>query len=129
VLSFLFHFSPSLISLHCLRWKFKLLILGISKFIICFNTKTPLSLHLSNFRELCFHFYLVQKSWAGHWWLTPVILATWKGLLRKWFLKSHLENNQSKTDWRWGICDRVPALHIRNPESNPSPTKKKKKKF
>jgi hypothetical protein len=40
----------------------------------------------------------------------------------------HLQNNQSKTDWRHGSSSRKPALQAQSPELNPSPTKKNKKK-
>jgi hypothetical protein len=40
----------------------------------------------------------------------------------KQFVRSHLQNNQSKVDWRCSSSGRAPA------GSNPSPTKKKKKK-
>jgi hypothetical protein len=38
----------------------------------------------------------------------------------------HLQNNQTKTDWRCGSSRKVSSLQVQSPSSNPSPTKKKK---
>jgi hypothetical protein len=69
----------------------------------------------------------------------PVILATWRlrleGSGRSWFKVSlgkqfarpHLQNNQSKMDWRHGPCGRTPALPARSPEFKPQFYQKKKK--
>jgi hypothetical protein len=46
----------------------------------------------------------------------------------KWVLSLHLQNNHSKVDWRSGSSGRALALQVLRPDSNPSPTKKKKKK-
>jgi hypothetical protein len=53
------------------------------------------------------------------WWLTLAILATWeaeigritvRGQPRQIVQEAHLQNNQSKMDWRRGSSSRAPAL-------------------
>jgi hypothetical protein len=36
----------------------------------------------------------------------------------KYFTRPHLQNNQSKVDWRCGSVDRVPALQGKNKQTN-----------
>jgi hypothetical protein len=63
---------------------------------------------------------LVKTNQAGHLWLTPVVLVTWKAEdqedvdLRSVWANSlrdpHLQNNHSKTYWRRVSSGRAPAL-------------------
>jgi hypothetical protein len=41
---------------------------------------------------------------------------------------THLQNNQSKIDWRCGSTGRAPALQVQSPELKPQSNQKKKKK-
>jgi hypothetical protein len=65
------------------------------------------------------------SSWAEHHWLTPAMLATWETGIRrtmvqgKQFARPHLQNNQSKLDWRRGSSSREPALQVWSPEFKP----------
>jgi hypothetical protein len=49
-------------------------------------------------------------------WYMPVIPATWDAEIRRLAIAGqpeeidHLQNNQSKMDWRFGSSRRVPAL-------------------
>jgi hypothetical protein len=58
----------------------------------------------------------------------PVILATWEAEIGKTEVGGqpeqivwdpHLQNNQSKMDWRPGSSSRVPALQVQCPEVKP----------
>jgi hypothetical protein len=61
-----------------------------------------------------------MKEGAGHHpWLMSVILATWEAEIRTTVASQpgqivhdtpHLQNNQSKMDWRCGSSSRVPDL-------------------
>jgi hypothetical protein len=68
-------------------------------------------------------------------WLIPIILATWEaeirrievqGPPRKYFMRPHVQHNQSKINWRYGSSYRMPALQVQSLSSNPSSTQKKK---
>jgi hypothetical protein len=74
----------------------------------------------------------------------PAILATWEDEIRRIVVQGqlgqivhetppHLQNNQSKMDWRCGSSSRVPALPAQSPEVKPSsvllsPKKRERKK-
>jgi hypothetical protein len=42
--------------------------------------------------------------------------------------RPHLQNNQSKMDWRYGSSGKVPALQAQSPKLSSRPTKKLKLK-
>jgi hypothetical protein len=63
-------------------------------------------------------------SRAVHQWLTTVVLATWEAEIRriqfqasqgKAFPTLHLQNNQTKMEWRYGSSGRKPALQVQSP--------------
>jgi hypothetical protein len=62
---------------------------------------------------------------VGGQWLMLVILATQEAEIRRVVVQCqpepHLQNNQSKIDWRCDSSSRAPALQTQS--SNPSPTK------
>jgi hypothetical protein len=71
---------------------------------------------------------------AGHRWLTPVLLATWGAEIAKTAVqgqpgqivhKPHLQNNQSKMDWRCGSRTKTPALQVQSSELKPQSNQKK----
>jgi hypothetical protein len=74
--------------------------------------KTTLRFHLTPDRM-----FQENKTIAGCWWLIPIILVAWevergrfKALGPSGVTRPHLQNNQSKTDWRGGLSRRAPTL-------------------
>jgi hypothetical protein len=83
---------------------------------------------LAQFPWESYLWYFKRSLWAECWWLTLVILVTWEAEIRRiavWgqpgggeqFLRPHLQNNQSKMDWRCNSRCRSPALQMWSPES------------
>jgi hypothetical protein len=68
----------------------------------------------------------IIKLQTGHQWLMPIILATWEAEIRRIMVQGqpgqifletpHLQNNQSRMDWRCGSSSRTPALQAQSPE-------------
>jgi hypothetical protein len=73
-----------------------------------------------------------RSTLVARWqWLIPVILDTWEVGIRRPQTQAaqgnssrdpHLQNNQSKMDWRCASRSRKPALQTQSPEFNHSPT-------
>jgi hypothetical protein len=68
---------------------------------------------------------------ARHWWLTPIILATWEAKIGRSRLRVAwensprvLQNNQSKMNWRHGLSGTVSILQVQSPVPS-VPLKKK----
>jgi hypothetical protein len=68
----------------------------------------------------------IYDNVTGRQWLRPVILTAWEaeigrisaqGHIRQTVSKTHLQNDQSKMNWRCGSSGRMSALI-----SNPTPT-------
>jgi hypothetical protein len=68
-------------------------------------------------------------SWAleAHTWNSSYLGRQEREIAGKQFARPHLQNNQSKMDWRHGPCGRTPALPARSPEFKPQFYQKKKK--
>jgi hypothetical protein len=84
---------------------------------------------------------ILQKSFspAQVWWLTPIILVTWeaenrniavRGQPRQIVCKNcpHLQNNQSKMDWKYISSSRLPALQEQSSKFKPQFHQKGKRK-
>jgi hypothetical protein len=88
--------------------------------------------HPNYLRNCTTHCQHPTQSRLAHF-CNPSYMRGWDGedsssSLGKSFTRPHLQNKQSKTEWRRGSCGRAPALQVWNPEFKPQSCQKKKKK-
>jgi hypothetical protein len=72
-----------------------------------------------------------------HWWLTPVILATWETEIRRIVVRGQprkLAHNtiskitRAKMNWRCGSCRRVLASQVQSPEFKLQPHQRQRER-
>jgi hypothetical protein len=94
---------------------------GTKRFLLGINNCENEGDHLSTGAHACNPSYLGDRDWEDHS-LRPV----WAN--SSWDPIPHLQNNQSKMDWRCDSSGRVPGLQVKKPSAQtPIPPKKKKK--
>jgi hypothetical protein len=95
-------------------------------------------MYMNFFSEISLRFKISEKP-VGHWWLMPIIVATWDAEIRRIMVqsqprlktkkaRSYLKNSQHENGWWSGLSGSVPARECEVLSSNPSITRQKLKK-
>jgi hypothetical protein len=94
------------------------------------------SIHTAFGSWLVRHHWLRAVAWTGHWWLRPVILATWEDDIQRIEDQGQPQTNNSRLSvpkitrakWTGSVVQAVEYFlcKCKALSSNPSPTKKKK---